>query len=134
MTPLLPPPCSRGLAYLSKNIFKLQNSFIQNFYAVYLSPISSIFSLIFKKLFANLCIYVCLLLKAKEIPRLQYFKIRFSLVSLKNFELQIKLFDLKCEVFHISEILQENYSSCNMLKIFSKYLNFENVSKKMYSC
>ena len=34
------------------------------------------------------------------------------------------------DVFYISEILKENYSSCSMLKIFPKYLNFENISKK----
>ena len=34
------------------------------------------------------------------------------------------------EVFYISEILEDNYSSCSMLKIFPKYLNFENILKK----
>ena len=34
------------------------------------------------------------------------------------------------EVFYISEILKDDYSSCSMLKIFPKYLNFENISKK----
>ena len=33
------------------------------------------------------------------------------------------------EVFYISEILQEIYSSCSMPKIYPEYLNFENISK-----
>ena len=33
------------------------------------------------------------------------------------------------EVFYILDILQENHSSCSMLKIFQKYLNFESISK-----
>ena len=37
---------------------------------------------------------------------------------------------IESEVLHISEILYENYSLCSMLKIFPKYLNFENNSKK----
>ena len=37
---------------------------------------------------------------------------------------------LENEVFYISEILRENYSSCSMLKIFPKYFNFKNISKK----
>ena len=32
------------------------------------------------------------------------------------------------KVFHISKMLWENYSLCTMLKIFPKYLNFENIS------
>ena len=62
---------------------------------------------------------------------------RFSLISLKHFKLQIKLvwfetwnfkFPLTSEneVFYISEILL----FVNMLKIFLKYLHFENISKK----
>ena len=37
------------------------------------------------------------------------------------------------EVFYISEILKDNYSSCSTLKIFPKYLNFENISKKIFA-
>ena len=69
--------------------------------------------------------------------------ISVPLISLKIFEFQIKSnwFDMKREIlnldrrqkmrfFYISEILYENYYSYSMLKIFPKYFNFENISKK----
>ena len=34
------------------------------------------------------------------------------------------------DFLHFVKILLEKYSSCSMLKIFLKYLNFENISNK----
>ena len=59
-----------------------------------------------------------------------------KILSFKSdwFDLKREIFKLRLmsenEVFYISKILQGNYSSCSTLKMFPKYLNFENISKK----
>ena len=75
-----------------------------------------------QKKFLNLKIYFNLLKKFWV-----GFKSNFVWFETWNFKFRLKS---ENEFLYNLEILQENYFSCSTLKIFPKYLNFENISKK----